>query len=284
MFKFESKLIVTAMLIFGVTAFMSCEKEESSNSDVDLKSQFEESAKLHNEAMDYVLNSLNNKQKVESNSLFQEVEKFSAEFIQDNINSFNTFRNPTKTMVDECKKIHFFRKSGNLKSTYFHEDYLHYTIDSYDNYLTERQKELLYKINDLVNSKNSVDEVVEKLTYIKDIDCLGLSSEERSIICAATTIGIESVIYWNEHSDKWLSTVGDVISLKSPKSSKGWFDWGSVGKSDIAGAVGGAIGGALVGAAVGGVGAIPGAAAGFVGGGIGTSATDAVYQCLEHLL
>ena len=161
---------------------------------------------------------------------------------------------------------------------------MHYTIDSYDNYLTERQKELLYKINDLVNSKNSVDEVVEKLTYIKDIDCLGLSSEERSIIYAATTIGIESVIYWNEHSYKWLSTVGDVISLKSPKSSKGWFDWGSVGKSDIAGAVGGAIGGALVGAAVGGVGAIPGAAAGFVGGGIGTSATDAVYQCLEHLL
>lgn len=281
MYKFGRKFIITVILISVVT---SCEKEASINIDTDLKSQFEKSAKLHNEAMDYVLNSLKNKQKVNSNLLFQKVEKSSVEFIKKNMNSSNTSINPAKTMIEESKKIHLFRKAKKIKSTNFHEDYLEYTIASYDNYLTKKQKELLYKINELVNSENSVEYIVEKLTYIKDIDCLSLPSEERSVIYAATTIGIESVNYWNENSDEWLTTVNDVISEKSLKIPKGWFDWGNVGKSDIAGAVGGAIGGALVGAVAGGVGALPGAAAGFVGGGIGTSATDAVYQCLDHLL
>lgn len=72
-------------------------------------------------------------------------------------------------------------------------------------------------------------------------------------------------------------------SSKEVYAAKGWFSWGSVGKSDIAGAIGGAIGGALVGSAAGGVGAGPGAAAGFVGGGIGTSATDAVLQVIDQI-
>jgi hypothetical protein len=62
---------------------------------------------------------------------------------------------------------------------------------------------------------------------------------------------------------------------KEVYAAKGWFIWSSVGKNDIAGA----IGGALVGSAAGGVGAR--AAAGFVGGGIGTSVTDTVLQVIN---
>jgi len=274
----NKKVLNNSFLIIAIASiFFACNKEKLNDITIDLKSEFEESAKLHNEAMDYILNSLKNKKGVDSELLFQKVERLSNEFIQANINSFNKLKNPSKTMVDECNRLLLFRKS-----TSSNEDYLPYTIDKYNNYLTERQKGLLYKINDIVYSKNSVDVVVEKLKYVKDVDCLELWTEERNVIYAATTIGIESAIYWNKHLNEWIAVVTNESTAKSLKSTKGWFEWSSISKSDISGAIGGAIGGALVGAAVGGVGAGPGAIAGFVGGGIGASSVDAVAQCLDN--
>jgi hypothetical protein len=277
-------LKTTCIFIVILTVLPSCLKDKDINEiSVDLKSEFEQAAKLHNEAMDYIIHSIQNKKNEDNEYYFQEVEKLSREFIKSNINTFEVNTDPLKFMIEESKKIKIFKNSSQLKSTYAEDDYLQYIIDNSKDALTQDQIDLLNKINDVIRPDFSIDQIINELNYIKDIECQKLKAGERNVIYAATTTGIESVKYWHENSHKWIEVfMNDVVAINL-KSAEGWFKWDSVGKSDIAGAIGGAIGGAMVGAVASGVGAGPGAIAGFVGGGIGSSATDAVNQCLKKL-
>lgn len=205
------------------------------------------------------------------------------EYVDNHLSFFNTLSNPNEILNSEANRLVMFyeKKSiGETESTAEEADFLLNTIENFSANISVAQKELLLEINNIFNNESNPNEIISKLIEIKNVQCLELPVEERYVIYAATTIGTQSVEYWHENLDEWISTITNNKCSKEFYAAKGWFNWGSVGKNDVAGAIGGAI----VGAATGGVGAGPVAAAGFVGGGIGTSATDAVLQVLNHYL
>jgi len=262
------------ILIFGFITFNSCENEESRNELLEknkndaFEESFEETAKIHNEAMEFIFYKLNTSKKDFSKSTGKKLTK---EFIKKNEQLKGRMDSIADSIaMEEIERITEFRKSKKTSS-----NYLSHTITKYRKYLSEKQENLLYRVNKIVNSKNSVDTIIKKLEQIKNEECLKLPKKERKVIYAATCVGIKSIPYWKKHGNAWSN------ALNSNKSSlEAQFDWGSVGESDISGAVGGAIGGAISGSFAGGIGAGPGAIAGGIGGGIGTSATDAIKQLL----
>jgi len=272
----KHKLIFILFLSFLIS-FSACEKEKNKNND--LKNDFKDAALMHNKAMNEVLFEL---QKNRHDSINKLVAKTTKNFINNNSYFFLKQLNSKKLLNNEIIRVQSFRMK-NTKSYYSNskDNYLKTTINKYKNSLSIDQKRLLIKIAGIFDQYSDHKNIIKELKKVKDIDTKQLSSEERHIIYAATTIGIESCKYWHKNIDRWaLAIYGD--NLKTHKKDSSWFDWGSVGESDIAGAVGGAIGGATVGAVAGGAGAGPSAIIGGVSGGIGSSAQDAVNQLLAQ--
>ena len=278
------KITLLLLALFCLT--ISCNKEEFPN-EFNQKAEFENLSKLHNQAMDYILNEIqtkNNAETLSSKEILECIKIYSSDFIDNNCLNVNNEIDQISILNNECARLMEFRNLDFQKSDYLENDFLIFTIDTYSNYLSNEQIEILLEINEIINPENTIEEITQKLSYIKDIKSLDLPYEQRSVIYAATTIGLESIKYWNENADKWGMALTNNLTQKDLSMMKGWFNWNQCGKFDIAGGIGGAIAGGLVGAVAGGVGAVPGAAAGFVGGSIGTSVTDAVYQLLEHLI
>lgn len=278
-----NKYISFIITILSLILYSSCTKKEKIV-EIDNKSQFEERATLHNEAMDFILKSLKRAKIDKPSDFVHHVNEQSEVFLQSMNESIGSINDSQLALKNEVDKLKSFRSSDNLKSGYSKEDYLRYTIDFHAHRLSSHQLKLLSRIDNILDNYKSIDKILSELQYIKDIECMKLPSSERDVIYAATTIGIESIKYWTKNSDDWMNALRLVLKPEELKSVSGWFNWSSVGKSDIAGAIGGALGGAMVGAVAGGAGAVPAALAGFVGGGIGTSATDAIFQCLDRLL
>ncbi|MDX2414882.1 MAG: hypothetical protein QNK33_06800 [Bacteroidales bacterium] len=274
---------LTLGLITLVMMTISCEKEEDSFNDLEIKQMFEESAKLHTEAMDVILASLYSSS-ISKDEISPFIEKTASDFLESNdcLNNHNIPKQ--KIFVEECTKLKDFynQKSKNAISSDL--EYLKYTISLYGDLLSNNQKIILNKIDSLLSDCSSSEVIISELTNIKDVLALKLPAEERLVIYSATTIGIESVSYWKNNIDSWTRAI-EVNSkgMISFNNKTKWFNWTECGKSDVAGAIGGAIAGGLVGAVAGGVGAAPGAVTGFVAGGIGSSVTDAAFQIIDHI-
>jgi len=279
--NYQIKWSFLLILIFSFITFISCENKEASNelSEKEKSSDelaeknkidasvFEETAKIHNEAMEYIFTNLNNSKKDISKSSLKKGKNLIKKFIEKNEKIGDSITKIADSLaIEEFNKvIEYKEKESNTTSS----DYLSQTISKNNKYLSGKQKNLLYKIHYIVNFNNSVDTIINKLENIKNEECLKLPKEERRVIYAATNVGIKSVLYWEKHCDKW-------SNLNFKHSDKSKIDWESIAESDIAGAVAGAISGAIGG----GVGAGPGAVGGAIGGCIGSSAADAIFQAL----
>jgi len=276
---------VFALAIVGIFAGLNCCSEKEVEP-MDLKAEFEESAKLHTEAMKELYSSLKAEQPMNGNELTKVKEETTKEFISRNIVKFQNLKEAPNICRSECQRLMDYSNNQTLplaSKADEQSDFLNGTIEAYREHLTEAQVDLLLKIHDAFLNCEDPEEIIVVLSEIKDVDCLALPPEERNYIYAATTIGIESIAYWSENLDEWLKTLSNQKSSQLEGDYlKGWFDWKKVGNEDISGAVGGAIGGAVVGAVAGGVGAGPGAVAGGVAGGIGSSATSAVNQLIKR--
>ena len=273
-----------AFAILGIfTGIISC--SEKNVEPKDLKAEFEKSAELHTEVMERIYSALTAEQSLSKDKLLNITETVTLKFISDNNSAFQNMGEAADICESERKRLEVYKMAASNQFKLDGEvDFLYATIKEYESHLTEGQIELLLKVHNTLLSSNDPEIIVTNLREIKDIDCLALPPEERNYIYAATTIGIESIIYWSENLDDWYYVVSsnDADLMAKNAQLKGWFNWKDVGNEDISGAIGGAVGGAIVGSVAGGVGAVPGAAAGCVAGGIGSSATSAVRQLIDH--
>lgn len=261
----------------------SCDKEDARPDD--LKQDFEAAALLHTEAMELCLEVLKTTSVTDEKDLLQMITETTMKYVGSNPGFMASPNEAQKSLQSEIDRLVSFRKkvsSPYYKGDYTYNDYLLYTIHSFEEELSAEQYNLLLTINNIMETHHTADVIIPLLTQIKDVDCLALPEEERYVIYSVTTIGIESVDYWSENMEAWIDAVTDGDPDKTAAIQK-WFNWGSVSNSDIAGAVGGAIGGAITGAIAGGIGAGPGAILGGCAGGIGSSAADATLQVLQHI-
>lgn len=274
------------LFVFGLCFLLlhfSCDKEETPRHD-DIKKEFEAAAQVHSEAMMACLEAILNTPAADASSLLKVVENTAAGYVRENPSITFCREVGRSALKRETNRLYSFRNkvsAPGYKGDYSYNDFLIYTLQSHMDDLSDAQYHLLMSVNHIMETYSTAEEIVPLLTQIKDVDCLELPEEERYVVYAVTTIGIDSVSYWSENMDEWVDafTGGDPDKLdKLPK----WFNWGSIVGSDIAGAIGGAIGGAITGSFAAGVGAGPGALAGGAGGAVGVSATDAVLQVIDH--
>lgn len=150
--------------------------------------------------------------------------------------------------------------------------------DEDENLLSRSQKEWLTRIDEVINQNDDLGKIIYELDEIKSLVYKEGTQEDQYIVIVAVEVGKASLNYWYENYSKWEELVGS-----NSKAGERWFSLKSVGKADIAGAVGGAAGGALAGAMVGGIGAGPGAAAGAVSVGTASSVANAAGQVLDRI-
>jgi len=113
----------------------------------------------------------------------------------------------------------------------------------------------------LADVSNGVDLCIQNIKKLEYEIYLSCSEEEINRLFVATSIGANSIEYWNNSYDIWADELS-VIEMIEKKgiAHKEWF-WASLnrmGRADIAGGLSGAFFGALAG----GIGAIPGALTG----------------------
>jgi len=276
MFKLKSKLIVAVMLVVGVAAFISCEKENA----VSLESNKDEITSLkmagieHNKGLDYVLQKLKASKKKGQLNLKSSVDIFSVvkgstkEFLKINSELINAENSSTaieyaEYSFDWVKNSHLTKSLKNSTSDLWDP--------SVEKSLTLKQKELLVILNSAISNieldLNATLEVFENVRNRANNEC---SEEERIAILAAIEIGTNSMTYWSEHIGEWATVFSTDL-----KSTKGWFNWKKVGGADVKGAVTGGVTGAITGA---------GAGIGALGGGVGASAGAAALELWNYLV
>lgn len=274
MFKLKSKLIVAVMLIVGIAAFVSCEKEIA----VSLESNKDEIASLkmagieHNKGLDYVLQKLKSSKKKGQLNLKSSVDILSVvkgstkEFLKINSELINAENSSTaieyaEYSFDWVENSHLAKSLKNSTSDLWDP--------SVEESLTLKQKELLVILNSAISNieldLNATLEVFENVRNRANNEC---SEEELIAILAAIEIGTNSMTYWSEHIDEWATVFSTDL-----KSTKGWFNWKKVGGADVKGAVTGGVTGAITGA---------GAGIGALGGGVGASAGAAALELWNH--
>jgi len=267
-----SLLTIIGSIIFG------CQKESLDIQPVSKNSQSEEIISTirmigteHNAGLDAIYNHLlvtnesESLSKLKLEEILNITKEGAANFFESNKNEM--IRNSDgKSFYNEKVNIAISNKEPlyNSKSSY------HFLSKEDFDKLSDNQKEYLVEIENSIN-ENDFELTIESLKNIESKAILNLSADESIIIITAVEVGINSFTYWHENLDKWNELLGN--------KSKAAFSWGSVGKSDVAGAVGGAVGAAVVNV-------IPGAGqVGYVGaiagGAIGNSAVDAVGQLLD---
>ncbi|MEA2106977.1 MAG: hypothetical protein U9P82_09735 [Bacteroidota bacterium] len=275
MFKLKSKLIIAVMVMFGITAFMSCEKKKA----VNLESNKDEIASLkmagieHNKGLDYVLQELKTTSQNKhlnlksSNDIFSLVKTSTKDFLIINSDIISSSNND---YAIECAENAFDwvesnHSESNTKSITDDNSYYSSIEDS----LSLNQKELLNIINDAINDIDlDLEATLSVFETVRNRANTELNEDERIPIIAAIEIGSNSMIYWSENIDEW----AEVFS-NGNKSAKGWFNWKKVGGADVKGAVTGGVTGAITGA---------GAGIGALGGGVGASAGQAALELWNH--
>ncbi|MDG5767826.1 hypothetical protein QA596_10140 [Balneolales bacterium ANBcel1] len=157
--------------------------------------------------------------------------------------------------------------------------------------LTEQQWDILEEVDRIIETSENGEEMISALERINSSDAVQkLDPEQRYVIYAATSVGIESAEYWEQHYEEWVKALVGSDYAEYHKSLNAdffdeiqWFNGRSMVRADVGGAVGGAVAGCMGGAVVGGIGCGPGAAAGALGTSAGASATNAAKQLFDRI-
>lgn len=270
------KLNYRVILLGLVSIIISCSKSTETINISSNKEEIHLLSKLHNQAMDYVFTTntltadddlVSSARNSINNWILDDKNKIPAREI-----AFNEANNIFYLKKKPYKDIGFSSLLNTDSDIIKLTSFSHFILDSLD------------KILDLSVSAIEIEKKV--LPLINEIEIHELNGNiqevESIMLYAALYTSIESAYYWESNYSNWMTTYSHTIKNKKDNNEIMWFDWRSIPKSDVAGAIGGALGGAVAGTMAAGVGAGPGAAAGFVGGAVAGSVGDAALQILDH--
>lgn len=187
---------------------------------------------LHNKGLDFVFNKIKkenknsfSKKSISDFSLL--VNQYLKEYVIENGLSQN-----------DSKLILFYDNTIDILSKTTEKE----NLMSNNSFSSELQN-LLDALNDLSVSNKDNWEINDYLTYISDLEnqanSSGLSDEEKFIFYTGTSVAKNSLKYWNDNITEWSQLFETTKGYKM--SSKGFWDsfnWGAIGISDAAGAVG----------------------------------------------
>ncbi len=273
-------LISSLTTIVLLSVLLSCQKDKGSDNNKKTLSvsDFEIIGIQHNQGLSYVFNDL--KEVVDKNKT--KLNSFYKDSLDLTINK--SVREFSKKIIEDGKLLeHYYSSSDKYTSLFIHYRnstnkgnafFLDSLINSFQ--ISGKQREVLNEIFYLVENSKSKDTFnVGYNSILKKIDSDFETDNETAILYTALVISKYSFEYWYEYLDDW--------TVLLTGNNKGWFSGSEVVKWDIAGGIGGGLVGAIAGGTASlGVLTVPGWIAGAVGGAIGTSATDAAYQILDH--
>lgn len=187
---------------------------------------------LHNKGLDFVFNKIKkenknsfSKKSISDFSLL--VNQYLKEYVIENGLSQN-----------DSKLILFYDNTIDILSKTTEKE----NLMSNNSFSSELQN-LLDALNGLSVSNKDNWEINDYLTYISDLEnqanSSGLSDEEKFIFYTGTSVAKNSLKYWNDNITEWSQLFETTKGYKM--SSKGFWDsfnWGAIGISDAAGAVG----------------------------------------------
>lgn len=262
-------------ILISLLVFLSCNKgnlnEVTLPKDVLIDEPIEELIRIagveHNNGLAYVyekLNAIKNEGKLfDMNAT--EVLSFSnvktREFILD---SEVCFIVKNRSIALEFSDL-FFQKVGvfnvGMKSNY---DFNIWDLVE-DHSINSKQREILEVLDAAINSEKELSEIIVIFEEVRKRVQSECDQDEIPVVLAAIEIGINSMTYWNENLDNWVTLLGN--------GEKSWFSWRQVAAFDVAGAIGGAAVTAFTGGAI---------AAGIIGGAVGSSVVSASVQVICH--
>ncbi len=195
-----------------------------------------------------------------------------------------------RVVVREMNLVESFYGDNNAKRGENSGSLLEFTVSSYYDHLNFRQREILSNIDWIIATAGSTQEIINGLQNINNSSAVqNLDYEDRFVIYAATSIGIESAFYWEAHFGIWVNvlTGNEPIAFKTVSDagffdSAQWFDGRRMINTDIASGISGAVIGCLAGSVVGGVGCVPGATAAGLTAAASASTADAMLQVLNY--
>lgn len=188
-------------------------------------------------------------------------------------------------------RTNYQAKKGKILES---ESYLQSIVSEFEGILSPQQIDILRRIENIINNSFTVDMMIISLEMVNNSpEVLSLDYEDRLVIYAATSVGIESAIYWSTHFEEWVevlmnSDLSDPIYYKIAGAgffdSVQWFNGRRMVNADIAGGVGGAVMGCMAGLLAGGAGCLGGAFSYGLIGAAGSSVHEAVLQILDQHL
>ncbi len=294
-------MVLAATLLLSVFLFTFCTQtvenpkgEDALDKLDDALQEFRTVGLLHNEIMDEVLDDFRN-----HNGRFEDREGY-FEFLEESLVRNLSSKDLLQGMKVEdiqallSQEITRFRMfyENNPRKVVDTDNYFQSTISLYDDLLSPQQMQILYQIDYIIQYASSTQEIIssfEMINYSPEV--LSLSHDDQLVIYAATSVGIESAIYWEANYQYWADAlIYDDSGTEFFKTLAGagffdsvqWFSGRRMVRADIAGGVGGAVTGCMAGLLIGGVGCPYGALSGGLIGAAGASAHDAASQILEY--
>jgi len=258
------KIIILAFVaMFASIMITGCEKEkEMKNNPIlntveDFQHQMEMVGIEHNQCMEYIYNAI---VKGDSNYI-KDIAYSSAE---EYFGNSSLFQEEQGEVISSFKQQYYDRE--NSQYLWFEE-----TEES----LTDNQRSILIAIESIIDEGGN-PEIIGRALDIFAANVLETGTlEEQYITIVVTEIAKASLSYWYENEEKWMNIFQQNVKDK-------WFNWKSVGKEDVKGAVTGAVGVGVAAVVTGPPGWATGTAV-VVGSAAGASAAEAVGQVWDHI-
>jgi len=296
-------MVFAATLVLSVFLFTFCTQtvEDPKGEDAldkldDALQEFRTVGLIHNEIMDEVLDDFRN-----HDGQFEDREgyfEFLEESLVRNLSSKDLLQKMKEDDIrallsQELTQIRTFYQNSPSKAVDSDVDnYFQFTISLYDGLLSPQQMQILNQIDFIIYNASSTQEIISSLEMINySTQVQSLSYDDRLVIYAATSVGIESAIYWEANFQYWVDAlIYNNSGAEFFKSLDGegffdsiqWFNGRRMVRADVAGGVAGAVTGCMGGLLIGGVGCSGGALTGGLIGAAGASAHDATSQILQH--
>lgn len=233
--NFKLNFFQKIMIVFFASIIISsCKKNDEYQLNENALSKVDVNfiGKEHNKGLDFILNKIkednNNSFSRKSISDFSRlVEQYSKDYAIENGLSQN-----------DSKLILFYDNTINNSSRNSEQE----NLMENSSFSSELQS-LLNDLNSLSDSDKDDWKITDYLTYISDLENQannsGLSDEEKFIFFSGSSVAKNSLEYWNNNISEWAElfedTEGNRMTVRSFWDN---FNWGAIGISDAAGAVG----------------------------------------------
>lgn len=242
------------MVIFGITAFMSCEKSENIENDTNTNTLLLKSATnvgtIHNDGLNYVFNALKEMDVKNNTDLHDTIVLFDI-VISSTISYINT-----SEYSNDFDESAFDLTIAALPYNVIKSINEYSILELLETEIELSQLQIIYitELDSIFDNTNfeSVDAAIIKISDMEYRIVSNCETEEAELLLVMTSVAINSLNYWNDNLENWIiELAGGTLNLKSEDSDWFWETLGDMGKSDLVSAGIGACVGGLPGAAAG---------------------------------